>query len=261
MARDRVGGVELALVYCTLCGTVIPYGSETGGRAFTLGTSGLLYRSNKLMFDAETGSLWSTTEGRPVIGPLVGSGLELAAYPVVTSTWQEWRAAHPDTTLLSVDTGHRRDYSEGAAYRDYFATDQILFEVPTRDERLKNKAEVLGLLLRAAGAPGDVPRKALAVSTDFLRKNPVYHLTFAGHDLVITTTPAGANRAYAAQGTRFVRWRSEGVVEDAAGQPWRLGEDALVLEADPRSARPRVPARRAFWFGWQAQFPDGELIR
>ena len=72
LARDRVGGVELAIVYCTLCGTVIPYGSEAGGLALTFGTSGLLYRSNKLMFDAETLSLWSAVEGRPLIGPLAG---------------------------------------------------------------------------------------------------------------------------------------------------------------------------------------------
>ncbi|HUF24556.1 MAG TPA: DUF3179 domain-containing (seleno)protein, partial [Vicinamibacterales bacterium] len=54
MARDRVGGVDLAVVYCTLCGTVIPYESRVAARSFTFGTSGLLYRSNKLMFDEET---------------------------------------------------------------------------------------------------------------------------------------------------------------------------------------------------------------
>ena len=120
LARDRVGGVELTIVYCTLCGTVIPYGSEVGGARRTLGTSGLLYRSNKLLFDEETMSLWSSTEGKPVIGPLAGSGLELRDYPVVTTSWREWRAAHPDTTVLSLDTGFERNYAEGAAYRDYF---------------------------------------------------------------------------------------------------------------------------------------------
>jgi uncharacterized protein DUF3179 len=98
LARDRLGGVELTIVYCTLCGTVIPYASEAGGRRHTFGTSGLLYRSNKLLFDEETMSLWSTLEGRPVIGALAGSGLELTAYPVVTTTWREWQSAHPDTT-------------------------------------------------------------------------------------------------------------------------------------------------------------------
>ena len=53
MATDRVGGVDLTIVYCTLCGTVIPYESDAGGRSWTFGTSGLLYRSNKLMLDEQ----------------------------------------------------------------------------------------------------------------------------------------------------------------------------------------------------------------
>jgi hypothetical protein len=74
MAIDRLGGVDLTIVYCTLCGTVIPYESAAGGRAFSFGTSGLLYRSNKLMFDQETATLWSSLEGVPVFGRLAGSG-------------------------------------------------------------------------------------------------------------------------------------------------------------------------------------------
>ena len=86
MAIDSVGGVDLTIVYCTLCGTVIPYESILDGRHIQLGTSGLLYRSNKLMFDEATKSLWSTLEGRPVVGSLVGSGLELARRSMVTTT-------------------------------------------------------------------------------------------------------------------------------------------------------------------------------
>ena len=113
LVRAAVGGIELTIVYCTLCGTVIPYGSMVDGRLVTLGTSGLLYRSNKLMFDEATMSLWSTLVGGPAVGPLVGQGIELDVYPVVTTTWGEWRAAHPDTKVLSINTGFERDYSEG----------------------------------------------------------------------------------------------------------------------------------------------------
>ena len=77
MALDRLGGLELTIVYCTLCGTVIPYESVVDGQHIKIGTSGFLYRSNKLMFDHETRSLWNTFEGVPVVGPLVGSGLRL----------------------------------------------------------------------------------------------------------------------------------------------------------------------------------------
>ena len=135
MAIDRLGGTEMTIVYCTLCGTVIPYESIAGGQRRGFGTSGLLYRSNKLMFDEETMSLWSTLEGKPVVGSLVGSGVQLTAHPAVTTTWGEWRLEHPTTTALSLETGHRRDYSEGAAYREYFSTDRLYFQVANSDRR------------------------------------------------------------------------------------------------------------------------------
>jgi hypothetical protein len=257
LARDRLGGVEITIVYCTLCGTVIPYGSEAGGRHVTLGTSGLLYRSNKLMFDEETLSLWSTLEGRPVVGPLAGQGLALPAYPVVTTTWREWRAAHPRTTVLSRETGHTRDYGEGVAYREYFSTDELMFAVPLQDGRLRNKDEVLGLRLVPRGAPAGTPARALALAAAFLRKHPVHAVRFAGHDLVVVTSRDGANRVYDAGGTVFAGRRTEGLLADAQGREWRMEEEALVREGERRT---RVPAHRAFWFGWYAQFPETELV-
>ena len=74
MFTDSVGGVPVAGVYCTLCGTVILYYTNLGGTQYDLGTSGFLYRSNKLMYDRATQSLWNTFSGEPVVGPLVGKG-------------------------------------------------------------------------------------------------------------------------------------------------------------------------------------------
>jgi hypothetical protein len=261
LARDTLGGVPLTLVYCTLCGTAIPYGSEVAGRRLTFGTSGLLYRSNKLMFDEETMSLWSTLEGRPVLGTLAATEAELRSYPIVTTTWREWVARHPETTVLSLDTGFERDYSEGAAYRDYFGSDRLMFEVPQTDERLKNKAEVLALLLRPA-EERDGRRLALAFSAAFLQKNPLHQRTFAGHDLVVVTSAAGANRVYAASGTRFARIAADGRhLEDERGQLWEITEDALLPAGRDEAAKRRLPAQRAFWFGWYAQFPQTELVK
>jgi hypothetical protein len=212
------------------------------------------------MFDHESLTLWSALSGRPVIGPLAGQPLELTAYPVVTTSWREWRSAHPETSVLSLDTGHERDYAEGAAYRDYFGTDRLMFEVPRSDKRLKNKAEVLALLLRPAGDATSEPR-ALALSAEFLRKHPVHPLSFAGHELLVVTSPDGANRVYRSGALRFARARADGLLEDAAGGLWRAQEEALTPEAGGSAPLPRVAASRAFWFGWYAQFPDTELVK
>ena len=142
------------------------------GRHLTFGTSGLLYRSNKLMFDDETKSLWNTFEGEPVVGELVGSGLRLTPRAVVTTTWGEWRRRHPETTVLSLDTGHRRNYAEGAAYRTYFGSDDLMFAVSRRDARLPNKEEVLVLRLPDPERPGEL--LPLAVTARFLLRNRVF---------------------------------------------------------------------------------------
>lgn len=253
MALDTLGGVKLAVVYCTLCGTVIPYERSAGGREFTLGTSGLLYRSNKLMFDAETNSLWSTIEGRPVVGALAESEVVLASRPVVTTTWKEWRAAHPATTVLALDTGHDRDYGEGAAYRFYFTHDDLMFEVPFQDDRLKRKAEVLTLM---AGA--DRRASPVALDVQFLRRNPVYAFSEGGVSYVVVTSEAGANRVYESGDVQITRL-SAGEVIDAGGTAWRVEEDALIGPSG--RTLPRTPARRTFWFAWFSQFPQTRLIR
>ena len=253
MFVDVVGGVPVAGVYCTLCGTVILFHTEHDGVNHALGTSGFLYRSNKLMYDQATQSMWSTMRGTPVVGPLAGKGIVLDRGSVVTTTWGEWRRRHPDTKVLSLETGHQRNYDEGAAYRDYFATDELMFEVPALDTRLKNKDEVFTVLL------ADHPDRPLAISAEFLAANPVHHDTIEDTVLVVFTDPSGANRAYASDDVTFTGYDGDWIVQDGSGMTWTMDEHALTAE-DGRVLH-RIPAQRAFWFGWYAAFPHTRLVQ
>ena len=253
MFKDRIGGSEVAGVYCTLCGALVLYDVKHAGVTHELGTSGFLYRSNKLMYDHATKSLWSTLEGTPVVGPLVNQGIALATLPVVTTTWKEWRARHPETQVLSLDTGHERDYSEGAAYRDYFATDRLMFTVPKRDTRLKNKDEVLAI--RNVQAPYD----PLAISAAYLKKHPVHHIRVGARDFVVFTDASGANRVFETRGERFTKWDGKASATDRRGRVWALTEAQLTRAG--AAPLPRASAHRAFWFGWIAQFPTTRLVK
>ena len=253
MFVDVVGGVPVAGVYCTLCGTVILYRTEHDGVNHALGTSGFLYRSNKLMYDQATQSLWSTMRGTPVVGPLVGKGIVLDRGSVVTTTWGEWRRRHSDTKVLSLDTGHTRNYEEGAAYHDYFATDDLMFQVPALDTRLKNKDEVFTVLLAAH------PDRPLALSADFLAANPVHHDAIEGTAVVVLTDPSGGNRAYASEDVTFTEYDGDRSAQDSSGATWTMDEHALTA-ADGRVLH-RIPAQRAFWFGWYAAFPHTRLVQ
>lgn len=253
MVKDRIGGRELNGVYCTLCGSMVIYVAQAGGVHHELGTSGFLYRSNKLMYDHATKSMWSTLEGKPVIGPLVGKGIELERLHVVTTTWKEWRRRHPETLVLSLDTGHQRNYGEGVAYNDYFSTDRLMFGVPRLDNRLANKAEVLAL--REAGARAD----PLAISAAYLAAHPVYHDRVGATAFVVLTDASGANRVYESRGLRIAAWDSERLATDSQGRSWKVGEDALT--GPGRQKLRRLPAHRAFWFGWYSAYPETRLVK
>ena len=253
MFKDTIAGRELNGVYCTLCGSMILYDTTIGGVHHELGTSGFLYRSNKLMYDHATKSLWSTLTGTPVVGPLVGKGIELKTLYVVTTTWKEWKKRHPDTLVLSLDTGHQRDYGEGVAYREYFATDRLMFNVPKLDLRLANKAEVLAL--RFADSPGE----QLAIATDFLAANRVYHDAIGRMKFVVLTDASGANRVYGARDVVFASWNGDDTARDRAGRDWKVTESGLDRAGD--ATLKRLPAHRAFWFGWYAAYPGTRLVR
>ncbi len=253
MFKDSIAGEHHTGVYCTLCGTMILYRSAAHGLHHELGTSGFLYRSNKLMYDRATMSLWSTFAGEPAVGPLVGQGIRLDMRHVVTTTWGEWRRRHPETLVLSLETGHQRDYSEGAAYREYFATDRLMFGVPELDRRLRNKDEVLALRF------DDAPGEQLAIWVGFLSRNPVHHDALGEVEFVVLTDGSGASRVYESGGRRFGRWDGADTAWDDGGSRWNVGEDALVGPTGERLER--LPAHRAFWFGWHAQYPETRLVR
>ncbi len=144
MVNDTVGGQRIALPYCTLCGAAIAYRTDgvVGEEPLELRTSGLLQRSNKLMYDAGTESLLGQFLGVGLSGPLRGEALE--RLPIVTTTWGEWRTAHPETTVVARDA-RPRDYDpDPLRGRD---DDGPIFPIGRRDDRLGVQEPVLGVEL------------------------------------------------------------------------------------------------------------------
>ncbi len=254
MFTDQVGNISVAGVYCTLCGTMILYKTEKNGVRYQLGTSGFLYRSNKLMYDKKTQSLWNTLWGKPVIGPLIGKGIELEYLSVVTTTWGAWKKRHPETTVLSLKTGHHRDYGEGIAYQDYFATDELMFSVPGKDNRLKNKQEILAIRLP------DETKENIAISSKFLRKNRLYRGTIDHKNFTVFTDQSGAHRVYFTEGIEFASYDKKSLAIDTSGNTWKLHEDQLE-NTTTKEILKRLPTHNAFWFGYRAAFPEVKLIK
>ncbi|MEO0943974.1 MAG: DUF3179 domain-containing (seleno)protein [Pseudomonadota bacterium] len=151
MVNDTLGGRDLGIPYCSLCGAPQAYFTDnlpSGVTRPVLRTSGLLIRSNKVMFDLNTYSIFDTFKGVAVTGPLSEMGVVLEQVTVITTEWGAWRAAFPNTTVLreSLNLGKTFDFRDG---RD---ADGPIFPVGETDPRLSPNEDVLGVL-SAAGTP------------------------------------------------------------------------------------------------------------
>ncbi len=118
------------------------YDRNIDDKQLTFGVSGRLYESNVLIYDHQTESLWSQLQESAVTGPLTGT--RLTALPSVTTTWKAWRSHHPDTLVLSTDTGFSRNYNR-SPYLSYKQSPETMFPTAHRDPRLPPKAKVIGL--------------------------------------------------------------------------------------------------------------------
>ena len=272
MVNDVVGGIPVSLAYCTLCGSGIAYdGRGSVGTVYTFGSSGLLFRSNKLMYDRETRTLWNQLTGEPVLGLLAAHPVALRLLPVVLTTWADWKAQHPDTRVLDPQTGYDRPYIPGVPYGQYFSAPGTMFPVWRRSRLLPPKTRVY--TLRLDGVPKAYPLDALTarrVVNDVLGRTAVVLVAMRG---IVTVTgrretgrlpdrlrgspksysAGGEVRAYRRGKETFAPGPDADTLLDSAGQPWRITEEALL---GPRGIRaPRINGFLAYWFGWYAFFP------
>ncbi|MFC7080789.1 DUF3179 domain-containing protein [Halorussus caseinilyticus] len=241
ITNDAVGGEPVAVTYCPLTGTAM--GFRRGETTF--GVSGKLLNNNLVMYDRETDSRWPQVLGTAISGAFEGESLR--EFRLVWTTWKRWKQAHPETRVLSEETGYVRNYGQDpyGSYvpnpSGYYVRDSTLFPPLRSDGRLPNKRVVAGArtgagriafdksALREAGllsgSVGDTPH--LAVYDAELDAAYVYR------------NPDGASfdyedgRAVAGDGTRH----------DPADLPL-LG----------------VYAFDAMWFAWAGFYPSTGLV-
>lgn len=263
----HVNGTPVMLAYCTLCGAGILYnpvipdltvdGENRGTVALEFGSTGMLMRSNKLMYDRDTYTVWNALTGTPAFGPLAESDIRLEILPVVTTDWQTWLEEHPDTSVLSLNTGYERNYTNGAAYTQYFNDDQfIMFPVFQQDTSEQDNKEMVFTL-----NIDDTP-KAYPLAT--IIPEVVVNDMLAGTNVVIVARetperdffePGGAAvRAYASEDYTFSAGEDAHHIVDADGTIWEVTEEALV--STDGDTLPRIGGHLAFWFGWYSFYPD-----
>jgi hypothetical protein len=190
MVNITIGGRRLGIPYCTLCGSAQAFYTDDvpdGVAVPVLRTSGLLSRSNKVMYDLTTSSAFDTFTGEAVTGSLREAGVVLNQATVQVSTWGDWRAAHPDTKIVAEDGGIGRSYPlDPLRGRD---DNGPIFPIGTVDGRLPVQQPVIGVI-----TPGGV---AVAFPAEAARDELAAGRTVSAAGVEIVTDGAGLTARFA----------------------------------------------------------------
>ncbi len=252
VVNDATGQDPLTVTYCPLTGSQVAFqAAPPEGSPLTFGTTGRLVNSNLLMYDRETDSSWPQIYGHAIAGTLQGARLE--PLPLTWTTWKQWRTRHPETQVLSTDTGFIRNY-QGDPYgsydplQGYYADRTIRFNLVCWDARFHPKQIFVGLQSRD---------EAVAVDLNLLRTSRVLNLTLAGQPVALLHDEGlDAPRAFHAvgdEGPLHLTW--DGSFRDAeTGSRW--SSDGVAISGPLQGKRlAELPAMNVMWFAWKAFFP------
>lgn len=239
IVNDDLDGTPVSVTYCPLTGTV--QGFYRGNTEF--GVSGRLINANLVMYDRTTEAWWPQILATAIPGPWNESPeiRSLREFRLIWTTWGQWREQHPETAVLSTDTGHAKNYNRDpyGAYNPrsgYYETGNMIFPGRIEDDRYHRKRVVMG----ARTADG-----AAAFLKDALRENRV----MTG-DLDETPVVAVYDDRY---DTGYVyRNPDEQAVSDEGGAV-AVGDATYAPDSLPLS---RIHTFDAMWFAWIGYYPE-----
>jgi hypothetical protein len=128
IVNDEIGGIPVAVTFCPLCYSAIVFDRRLEGEVLEFGVTGLLRKSDMVMYDRTTESFWQQFSGEAIVGDYTGAFLTIVSSQLIS--FDQFRETYPNAYVLSRETGHRRNYGENpyAGYDDINNTPFLLEE-------------------------------------------------------------------------------------------------------------------------------------
>lgn len=150
IVNDEIQGDPILITYCPLCFTGIGFVRELDGEPVEFGVSGKLYNSELVMYDRKTDSYWPQSLGKAVLGPSTGKTIQ--KIPTDTVLYGDWISVHPDSLVLSKNTGFFRQYNGRNPYGTGRLDEELRLQFPLEntDGRLGEYDVVYGVEVNGA---------------------------------------------------------------------------------------------------------------
>jgi len=183
IANDIIGDVPVSVTFCPLCNTGIAFERTFDGQVLDFGTTGRLRYSNLIMYDRQTETWWQQATGEGIAGKYAGERLEFV--PAAMISWEDFKSSYPDGTVLSRDTGIRRDYGRNPYQRyDDVTRDPFLYRGPETPSALPAMARVVTIELND---------ETVAYPYELLQQIRVANDTVGGEPVAVLWAPGTAS--------------------------------------------------------------------
>lgn len=159
VVNDTVAGRAVIATYSPLCDAAVVFDRTVAGEVRRFEVSGLLSNSNLAFCDklppvaggapapASSSSLFGQLEARAIAGPLARKDVTLSILPnVCITTWADWIARHPTTTVTLRDPEMIRRMKE-ISYSHYFLSKDL--QAPVSPEPSADELSKSGLRLKS----------------------------------------------------------------------------------------------------------------
>ena len=249
IVNDEFGGLPVAVTYCPLCYTNQVFERTIEGKEVEFGTSGKLYNSNLLMYDRWTESYWSQGLGIAVTGELAGTKLKTIPFDVIT--WGDWKKLHPETVVLTTDTGYLRSYATDP-YGDYYTDPRIIFPVEHEDDRMHPKEIILGFNENGIYK---------AYKQNDIEKNKIINDKIGETSLMLVSLFSQNSRAFDRNLNEEIlefEFLDERIIDTKTKSEWNYDGVAISGPLEGNSLK-RMSMAPGFWFEWIAFHPQTEV--
>jgi Protein of unknown function (DUF3179) len=235
--RDKVGGQEVLVSYCTVCRTGRVFSPIVNGRSETFRLVGMDH-FNAMFEDRTTGSWWRQANGEAIRGPL--KGMSLAEVPSRQTMLAQWLELHPQSLIMQGDTTalekYAKDYAfeRGTSRKKLTGTDTLSW---------RNKSWVLGVTVKGHSKAYDWNR---------LRRERVVNDEIGDVPIVL---------ALAADDASFFAFERPDVQTRFAlrGDSLVAGDRAYDLNGSSRSGElDALNVSQEFWHSWRTFHPGTE---
>ncbi|OLS26729.1 MAG: hypothetical protein HeimC3_08310 [Candidatus Heimdallarchaeota archaeon LC_3] len=253
IVNEEFSDVKITLSYCPLTGSAVGFKGHFLTIETTFGVSGKLLNSNLVMYDRDSDSYWPQILGTSIQGDHTNQDLETVQ--LFWTTWGQWYNLHPDTQVLSEDTGHFRAYgsdpygSYNSDANNYYNSGGPFFPVMTQSDILADKTIVYGISFNESN---------LAVEKSILRSNKVINANISNQNIVtFYDDQLGVARVYKSNiGDQIYTFKYENdtIFDVNTGTEWNIEGTSSIGSLEP------IVYFDVMWFAWYAFHPDTTLI-